>query len=84
MDVLQRLRELVIQAANGTNAANDLTAIQTEIDSNQEGRPGRLRDRAPLPRDVGGHRRANASSTSRSAPTEATQSASTTTACARP
>jgi flagellin len=32
MDVLQRLRELVIQASNGTNAPNDLTAIQSEID----------------------------------------------------
>ncbi len=30
--ILQRMRELVVQAGNGTNEAGDLTAIQDEID----------------------------------------------------
>jgi flagellin len=32
IDVMQRLRELVVQAANGTNSDESLSAIQTEID----------------------------------------------------
>ena len=35
-DNLQRIRELSVQAANGTNSANDLDAIQTEIDQRLE------------------------------------------------
>lgn len=31
--ILQRMRELVVQAGNGTNATEDLTAIQDEIDT---------------------------------------------------
>src|SRR6478752_10115985 len=30
-DILQRVRELVVQAGNGTNQAEDLSAIQDEI-----------------------------------------------------
>ena len=31
-DMLQRMNELAVQAANGTNSANDRTSIQNEID----------------------------------------------------
>lgn len=31
--ILQRMRELTVQAGNGTNEAEDLTSIQTEIDA---------------------------------------------------
>lgn len=36
VDVLQRLRELVIQAANGTNSSASLAAIQIEIDTTKK------------------------------------------------
>lgn len=44
-DLLQRMRELSIQAANGTNSASDRQAIQSEIDQLQQGL-GQLTDTA--------------------------------------
>lgn len=32
-DIMQRMRELVVQAANGTNSDTSLTALQTELDA---------------------------------------------------